>query len=129
MFKSPYLSISNVESASRSSSSCQFQGKSHSAALTGPEAEKSFDKPWDCSFFCGPNAKKSDALAKQQRKRPRAGEVEDEASDDEDEDDMPKKSKGKGKQKASVSKLAKPGNAFHFLPHLPFEAVVSELGK
>lgn len=64
-----------------------------------------------CSFFCGPNAKKSDALAKQQKKRPRAGDAqEDEDSDFEDELDDEEDVKGKGKSKsAPASKGSKGG--------------------
>ncbi len=49
-----------------------------------------------CRFFCGPNAKKSDALAKQQKKRPRAGEANEDDSDDEDDKDFKLKKKKKG---------------------------------
>lgn len=58
-----------------------------------------------CRFFCGPNAKKSDALAKQQKKRPRAGEANESDSDDEDDEDFKvKKKKGKTPKTASGKK-------------------------
>ncbi|GAX83352.1 hypothetical protein CEUSTIGMA_g10777.t1 [Chlamydomonas eustigma] len=64
-------------------------------------------------FFCGPNAMKSEALAKQQKKRPRAGssgvqEEEDvvDITDDEVEDLGPSSSNKKG-QKSSRGQKAK----------------------
>ena len=55
-----------------------------------------------CRFFCGPNAKKSDALAKQQKKRPRAGEAEDEDDSDFEDEEVGKKGK-KAKHTKTVS--------------------------
>ena len=59
-------------------------------------------------FFCGPNAKKSDALAKQQKKRPRVGEANETDSDDEDEDFEVKK-KGRTPKTASAKKSKQSG--------------------
>ena len=60
-------------------------------------------------FFCGPNAKKSDALAKQQKKRPRAGEASESDSDDEDDEDFKAKRKGKTPKTAPAKKGKQPG--------------------
>lgn len=68
-------------------------------------------------FFCGPNAKKSDALAKQQRKRPRAdGQGADSGREDDAEEGQPGKGgrkkftaagKSGGKGKAEVAEGGK----------------------
>lgn len=63
-----------------------------------------------CRFFCGPNAKKSDALAKQQKKRPRAqdmAEQESEESESSTSDDDDEAAKKKPKKAASSKILSK----------------------
>lgn len=70
------------------------------------------------SFFCGPNAKKSAALAKQQKKRPRAGEAQDdsdfEAEDEgEDEEDLKGKKGKKGAKSVSAKKRKQKGKLFN----------------
>ena len=45
-----------------------MQGRNLKTIVADPRYDRS---PVLCRFFCGPNAKKSAALAKQQKKRPR----------------------------------------------------------
>lgn len=68
-------------------------------------------------FFCGPNAKKSAALAKQQKKRPRAGDAQDDSDfevedEEEDEEDLKGKKGKKGAKSVSAKKGKQKGKHF-----------------
>lgn len=62
----------------------------------------------DSRFFCGPNAKKSAALAKQQKKRPAAGKQSKDTvlSDLEEAEGEPSEGKASGSKKPAKGKTS-----------------------